>query len=659
MFTPTSHFADPEFCALPDEQRDRVLVLLSLVHGDARGITKAGGLLDKIARAAVCTRANAKRMYYAWKQSHDWRDLCDKRSLKTAKPEDMGARSPRFIAFVETVCEEPQRSVQQAINHIHNAFRYGCEVIPGFESWQCGRGVLPHGVSETALRKMIKRANLVNARMGYNGERANELPVLTTRAGLPVGSIYEFDDVWHDHLVIAGSEQVRVLEFGCIDLASACRIHWGHAPHQTKEDGKKQGLTQQMFVLFVAYVLRYIGFDAKGVQLKMEHGTATMPKRMRELLENCGMGIKIAMGGIKGYDQAKLGGHDGIIKGNARFKSRIEVSHSGLHHMLSALPGQVGKDRQHMQESTAGRQRKQQELERWKGKLVANGRADLAERLEGHLMTLHQFSELLISAVQFWNGRTDHQLEGWGANTAFEYDLGGGNWVDNIEHNPMVEAYLAKNPKSIRTRKLSPTEVWNGKKSEWVRIPLALYYELISEYGNCEHKLTVRKKMLAVQDKLVSSDQLFYLSDIIAPDGRAISLEDGKKYRCILNPYALNSMIVLDERGKILGEAPQHTRARLDNPEEVYQQMGRVRQATLNHRAEQQVRHTEQRAAVEQRHERNRAIAVEGGALVPKLKAPTAAALPKPRRKAVPAILTAIDGVIPTSRPRRRIDTDI
>jgi len=655
----TSRYQDPEYAMLPRAQRERVELLINTIASKrpSDAITKAGGMLERIMRVAACSIGNARRMYYAFAASSDWRDLCDKRSMSPIKIASEGARSTRFHAWVQCMCESRQRSTQQAIDFVHNALRYGRDIVPGFESWNYGQGLLPMGVSATALRKMIKRDELASARQGYKTDRRHELPVLTTRRGLAVGSIYEIDDVWHDHLVVAGSEQVRVLEFGALDIASGCRIHWGHTPFVRKEDGKRQGLTQKMFVLFVAYILRYVGYSEDGVTLKMEHGTASMSKRARELLETSGCGIKICMGGITGAAQSKLGGYQGQMGGNPRSKARIEASHSGLHNMLDALPGQVGLNRHKIQESTYGRIAEQELLEKWKGIMLKNGQDDLAAALENHFLTLNQFSNMLLGYYQYWNMRTEHQLEGWDDHHEIEFELSAGHWMRStaIQMTDLLAEQIRLNPRMAREVKMSPQSVWQHKRGGWKCISMALYLDLIGDAAICGHVVRVSRRMLCVQDKLISSDKIYFLADIVSPDGRHVQLEEGCQYHCILNPYALESLIITDASGRILGEAPQYKRAAVHDIDAVHEVMGRTMSATMTQRARQQIRHSDETTRVEQLRAHNRNLAVAAGIVHAIGSVPARGRKKKiaaPKNKAVTA---AISAALPSSRKRRSI----
>ncbi len=664
MFLDSSFYSDPEFAALPRAQRDRVSLLVNILaqHQAGDSVTKAGGLLSRLQRAAGCSRGNAVRMYYAYRESGNWRDLCDKRTLAPVRLSNEGTRSLRFREWVRKMMESNQRSTQAAIAAIHDAIRYGYEVIPGLEDWPLASGRLPSGCSETALRKLVKRHELAAVRFGLKSAeaRAHDPMVLKTRVGVPVGSVYELDDVWHDHLVVSGKQSVRVLEFGAIDYASAARVHWGNTPHELKDDGsgRKQGLTQEMFVLFVAYLLRYVGFAASGVALHMERGTASLPERVITQLESCGLGIRVVRGRATGATQAKLGGFKGSMGGNPRAKSLIEGSHSLIHNTLASLPGQVGKDRQNTQEGTIARAEAQDLVERWRGELQ-EARPDLAAGLQSHLMTHHQFNDFLIVAYHLINNRTDHELEGWAPFTEAAVELAPGLWrpLSELDMTPLLRDQIACGGVATKELRMSPWKVWKTRRPEWATIPMSLYLDIIAGTKLCNRKLTVRSEMFVVQDKFVGQDKLYYDAHAIAPNGSPLCLREGESYSCIFNPYAPQALLVADAQGRVIAEAPQLTRVRADAHEELQAERQRVQQRKMMNLNRQAINWEEETNSTKARLAHNRAIAVEGG-LVKPLPAPKVKALPK-AKKGQPrsaAALAALDLAAPvTTRKRARL----
>lgn len=658
MFIDSSFYSDAEFAALPRLQRDRVSLLVNIMaqHQAGDSVTKAGGLLSRLMRAVGCSKANASRMYYAYRESGDWRALCDKRSLAPVMVSNEGAKSPRFREYVTGMLEKNQRSVQAAIADIHDAIKFGYEVIPGLEDWPLASGRLPSGCSESSLRKLVKRHELAVMKFGLKSAeaRAHDPMVLKTRVGVPVGAVYELDDMWHDHLVVSGGQAVRVLEFGAIDYASACRIHWGNTPHVVKDDGKRQGLTQEMFVLFVAYLLRYVGFAASGLALHTERGTAALPESVVKKLECCGLPIRVVRGRMTGAAQAKIGGYKGQIGGNPRAKALIENSHSGIHNMLADLPGQVGKDRQHTQESSLGRVKEQEQVELWRRQMIKVGRHDLAAGLENHLLTAHQFNELLIVRYKLHNARTDHELEGWGEYTEAAVELSPGHWVPvgELTRTPLLREQIACGGVPVREQRLSPMKVWQTRRPDWAVIPMSLYLDILSLTKLCNRTITVKSEQLVVQDKLVGKEKLVYSFDCIAPNGRPIQLDEGVSYQCLFNPYAPNALLVTDERGRVIAEAPLKSRVRADDDAGILEQSQRVQERKAVKLADAEARWGTTTNATRAKNERNRALAEEAG-LVKPLPAPRAK---RPKKIAPNAELDDILEVPLKSRTRKAIE---
>lgn len=620
--------ADEEFAALPQVQRERCLAALNCLENlPAKGrVTGTGGALDKLAHALACSVKTAARLWYAYRGRQDWRVFVDGRSKPAAALETAGANSPRFKAWVARMFETNQRSTAATVAEIQRMFRLGSVVIPGFEKHP--GGFVPKGCSETSLRAKINAAQLANIRLGLSKAARRQLPALMTRANLLPGQVYEFDDVWHDHYVVSGKQVVRVLEFGAVDVASACRVHWGHIPAtvaETENGPKRDGLKQAHFILFLAYLLRYVGYHKDGVRLVMEHGTATLPERVRALLEGSIPGLTVVMGGMHDQEQMRLQGYAGSRHGNPRAKTHIESQHNGIHNLLGHLAGQVGMDRQHHPEATYGMIKAQEQVELWRDRLVQAGRSDLAAALQNHFLTMPQFSELLITAYTLFNSRTDHKLEGWERNTQLEYQVAPGIWqpASLLTNNgatrlpALIAAAAQANPALVREVKLSPRDVWERGKADLARISLPLYVELLRMAGgNLDRRTKVHGGLITLQNRYISPAPIHYQAACITMQGRRILLGEGEEVRAVLNPYAPEALVLLDERGGILGECPQAVRADLGDMEAVYAQIGRTQAENVARMAQQRARWQGERARVQSIHAANRAL-MEEAALLP------------------------------------------
>lgn len=652
----TEMVQDAEYAGLPRAQRERchdALVCLETLPAGCRK-TGPGGIFSRLARALACSEKRATSLYYAYRERQDWRVFVDGRTTARAKLELEGANSAVFKAWVMQRFEANQRSMERTISEIRRIFRHNTVTIPGFEKRTPGE--IPPGCSATSLRNKINRAELDNIRLGLSKNAGAQVPVLTTRANLEPGQVIEFDDVWHDNLVVVEGQIVRVLEFGAVDVASGCRVHWGHLPalRGLKEDNPKTraGLTQAHFILFLAYFLRYVGYHKDGVRLVMEHGTATLPERVRTLLEGSIPNLTIVMGGMHDNEQRLLNGYAGSRHGNPRTKTHIESQHNAIHNFLGHLPAQVGKDRQHHPESTYGMIKAQEQVELWRARLVEAGRSDLAGALQDHFLTMHHFSEILLTAYTLFNRRTDHSLEGWEKNTQLEYQVSPGVWMSTrqLTNNganplsPLIAAAARENPGLVREVKLSPAEVWERGKGNLERIPLTVYMDLLSMVGEGEKSFvrtpTVHGGHIVLQNKLVSPAPLYYRAECITPLGRRILLGDGEKVHVVLNPYAPEALVLLDERGGILGECPQAVRADLGNMEAIYEEVGRTRAENVARQTGQRARWQVERSRVESIHAANRAIMQQAG-LAPRTT--RAKALPSAQADVVADAMAASD----------------
>lgn len=618
-----------DYAALPAGQRERALRALNCLEAMPAVLPcgGAGGRYARLAAALGMSQKQATKLYCRYVKAQDWRVFVDRRKAVAREAELplQGVACRAFADWLAKKVEANQRSTRMALKEVVRVFMT-CpppEVIPGFE--QHPGGFLPEGCSMTSLRarlgRVAARSTAAAVRYGLKATAAHRLSVFTTRRGVLPGQCYEFDDVWHDHLVVARGQMVRVLEFGCLDLASGCRVHWGHIPAlktRTETREKRDGLTKAHFMLFLAYVLRYIGYHPAGCVLKMEHHTATVDEQTAAFLEAACPGLRVERGGIIGTEQRKLGGYAGNVGGNPRRKAAIESSHNGLHNFLATLPGQVGPNRQQTQEATIGRQKEQQQVERWRERLVAANRPDLAEALSNHFLTMGQFSELLLTAYRIWNSRRDHDLEGWQDRMMLEYRVGD-LWYPAAQLTEEQRAAVAAAARSglplVREVRMSPMEVWEAGRKELRRCSLGVYVELLRRVPGCCKRVKVYGGTLRVQDKVVAPEPLYYRAEMFTPLGRTLLLGEDEEVELLLNPYGPRVAAVLDpQTGEVLGECPQIERVGALDRAAIEQEMGRVAGFNARRLEPQRIRWEADTELAAARREHNRALAVEGGA---------------------------------------------
>ena len=605
---------DPAFAELPSAQRERVMRLLTVLESvepkpgsRLPNVTGAGGVIDRLASVCPCSRSMATKLYYAYRDSGDWRALYDQRSTPKRTLSADARKRAKLAEQVRLLAETRQRSTSEAIKDVRALVMSG--EMPGFEEY-AGRA-LPPGFSDTALRSDIRKDDLRRKREGLKATMNERASVLTTRKGLRPGQIYEFDDVQHDNYVKVGSQSVRVMEFACQDVASGYITHHGACAALRRGEGEdatpgkagtRQGLNGKMALAFVAYQLRYIGYAAGGCELRLEHNTTSLPPRVMHLLLNCGEGFRIRCGGINGWQQKQLGGYAGTPGGNPHNKAHKEQQWSSMHNMLSYLPGQIGQDRLRAPEETAGLLAVQEQANLFELALRRRGLHHLADALHSPLLTFSQFMALLNQKYVEYNSRRDHQMEGWDDKKIMLYtNDGGANWLTEQQltkgkgFDAQQRAFFQCFREMTREDNMNPAEVWGGvdrsvKAGEWRFLPLPIYVDMLRDEKHFGKRVQVRGGYIRVQDKYVSSDTLVYKAELYTPRGEVIQLNHGEELRAVLNPVADAPLVIIEESGKILGECPQATRTSPLDDELTAEQIGRVRSLQVQAQMGQQLR---------------------------------------------------------------------
>lgn len=616
---------DEEFESLPKKHRDRVtkwaheLEWMDLELKQGKRLTGPYGLYSQIAQHMGLSVTQVSRIIKRWQATQDWHVLLDGRVTNGKPVEDYGIKTPRFRAWAVRFAEHECRSSREAIRKIYTIFIYGGMVIDGYERHV--PGTIPPEVNDRALYRIFAdHANdIQRARVGVDSVKT--VPVLRDRAVLEVGQWYEMDDVVHDAQVLYQGKAVRVSEFGMFDYASACRIHWGNIPNfRRMSDNKRQTLNRKMSLMFLAYVLRYIGYHPDKCVIMMEHATATLTQDKMDLLKTATGGvIEVRKGGLKGAAQKVIGGRAARGHGNPMAKGGIEGSHNLIHNVQGNIPLQVGWTGRNEPALTWGMRREAEQVAFWQMALRAKGRDDLADKLDMPAMSWDAFGEYLIVKYALINGRTEHKLSGWGANKTIQYCIGNGAWVDeaDLQQSPqqrlMLQALVDQHPDLVREVDMSPAQVWARGKGRLVKLPLAAYVDLIGDDRDFGRTVRVNAGLIRVQDKFCNNgEQLIYLAEAATEGRQPLRLQDGHTYRVVINPYATHELIVLDDSGRILGRAPQYAKV---NPlsEDLYKSIGHAEARKAADMTQQRARWQAENEFNINRHQANQSIAEQGG----------------------------------------------
>jgi hypothetical protein len=566
---------DPHYQNLTAVERRQCALWVSLLSGVSKpGVTNQ---LQRIAREMGVSYPSARRKLSTWQKSRDWRKLADGRSLESVS--SCRTADPGFREHWQKLVEGNQRSMAAARRQLIRQWKAKTP-IPGYEDllhWPA----IPQGWSMTRLAALKPpKVNISLIRMGVKSAAKYMPQLLRTRVGLWPGSHIQMDDVWHDHIVRDGNQSVRVLEFGALDVWSACRFAWGTKPRRKKMHGGHEGLSEKDFRFFVAGVLWTYGYSANGTVLMLERGTAALRESVAQrLFDDTGGLITVEAGAMKGEQQALLGMWGGRAGGSGNFKSHLESLHNLIHNELAALPGQTGKDRQSQQESTYGLVRYQEKLLAWAQTMPP----EIAQALKHPLMDYHtEFVPLLNYVYKVAiNGRTEHRLEGWEemGRVITQYTMAPGSelWlgVDDLpeETRPLVMSAAAADPaRWTRRHRMSPAHAYETGRKQLMQASHAMLMDLLGD--DCAVERRVEGSYIEFQDAEVSPSKLIYEARVTTPDGQSRELRRGEKYSCFANPFFPETLLIGDAKNRCVGTARQVRRISMADRETTTAQWG-------------------------------------------------------------------------------------
>jgi hypothetical protein len=545
-----------------------------------------------------CSFSSLRRSYYAWLQAgRDWRALVDSR--RVSGPMRRTHLAKEMHEAFKRECERNQRSSRAAYRDLMRRFRSG-EFVEGVGTWTswwanehrgplpatCPDGWTPRGCS---YRNLMKSAGLSEfekaaSRLGRGKAKAFVPPVFSTRVGLRVGSIYQADDVWHDHdVVMPGNPQpFRALEFGMLDVFSAHRFAWACKPRLTREDGTRQNLNEVDFLELIAFALICKGYHPEGTMLIAEHRTAAVPKELEQRLLSWSDGKFEVVRGTILRGQVTAGMYPGRSGDSYKIKAHLESHHALMHNELAALPGHVGQDPDHKHEQEQGRESYHRSLVKLSENLPESARRKL-------ILPYMQFEEFLhaVAAMhQIIATRTWHDLEGWeeAGLTTLEYRLTDRQteWepMDHLADVPAgeraaISALLRARPELVRARPMSPAEVWARGSGELVKLNHHLTPLILGEKAGRTVRLA-DNHLFEFEDRMrFGARKMRFLGSVKGPDGYPRALTAGTPYFVHVNSLDPDTAYVSDQdSGEYLGTCPAwKSVSRLDS-EAVHRMQG-------------------------------------------------------------------------------------
>jgi hypothetical protein len=552
-----------------------------------------GRLQDRLARVAERMGVSAKTVRRKWDCAHHcgWRGVIDRRKEHLAAQDTVPAG---FWDFFRALCETEGRSCRQAWKKILTMWHAELP-IPGYAvTPPAGVAGLPDGWSyANAMRHAPTAYELKAARIGPMAAAANRPLVLTTRAGLKIGEVYMFDDVWHDVLVNfvgVSREAIRPLEMCCLDVASASKVAYGMLPRIKREDGTNTNLSEREMRQLVVSVLLNQGYRPEGTLLTVEHGTAAIRPGSdfaTALDAITGGAVRVARGGIQDASVV-LGGWSGAKRGDFKMKAALESIHGLSHNALAALPGQTGSNsRDNKPEKLTGMLAYNNKLLRQVEALPSERVAGLIERLAFPLLHWHDYRQIVDDVYRMLDNRTMHDLEGWEANgwTTQEYRLATSEqkWLPGASIKKMELARqdavldLIRSPGLMRVRKLSPGEVWRAGSDQLIKlrhehVPLLLGPDL------AEVKRLDKHHCFVVQgQEYGGGDELRFMAARITNAMRHdVVLDPSRDYKVFANPFDTSMLFVCDMDLRYIGMARRQVGVSRADIDEIHKAIGKV-----------------------------------------------------------------------------------
>lgn len=559
-----------DWMRLPQAIRAEVMLLQEefAAIGPAADVTAAcAAIAARLDHCRGYTTQTVRRKFYAYRKARNWRVLVDRVRAGQRKVQKLPAE---FIEFWRSLCEEYKRKdkpAYRALLHIWRTHRHPVTnkffaVLPGYAAaWPIigETGKHPdgwsyanlHGHSPTGFEKTL-------ARIGRAAAASHRPLVYTTRADLWVGSHYLMDDLWHDNFVnvLDTGKCGRPLEFGMMDLFSACKFAWGmRVRTESDVNGQMEGLKESMMRYLLAYALAQFGYSERGTILIAEHGTAavrgnkklpiTSPLRddlEKVLYDFSGGNVIVRRSGMDGAADA-LGIYAGRGKGNFRFKAAYESLHNLVHNDFASLPAQTGMSVERRPEGLHGLLKENDAL------LTAmiglrEERPELAELLQFDVLEFGQFLSLAIALYDRINSRTEHDLEGWRANVI-----------------------PVKRGDRWRFRRMSPKEVWQRGQGGLKKFdPAAIAAILGPDLGIPRR---IKGAVTEVQDKLIDTDAMRFDTHELAEG----------EYLLVVNPFLPDRLFAFDTKGRFVAACPRAARLSpldVDGIRERYRETKRI-----------------------------------------------------------------------------------
>lgn len=426
---------------------------------------------------------------------------------------------------------------------------------------------VPRGWSYPNLMKYEVPELLKDAmRQGRNAALAFRAPMISTRVGLKVGAILQFDDQKYDNFInflgINRSLQCA-LGLDCIDVASASQPTHGFLPVTVDpENGKRIQLKAFHAEWFLAHTLMEFGYRALsdgGTRCVIEHGTMTVSEAFEERAALAtGDAVTFLRSGIID-NKAHAAMFDGKGGGNFKFKALLEGARVAHRNRASALPAPTGLNPDEApEEAYYGLKKVNDRVLRLMEKLSPERAAILA-----HVAAdFHSFIGAALEIYDLLEDTADHELEGWHGQgwvkTKWRHSLDTEEWHDMEEIEAIAEpvireamrALVTTRPGLLNTVRLSRRAARLSQEHELVKLRGAAVPVLLGR--DCARVGTVEKHhpLIKVHDQEFFPDPIFFHAQL--RQSRE-TLQRGGEFLLYVDPFGCHRAEVCDLKGRWLG----------------------------------------------------------------------------------------------------------
>lgn len=539
-----------EFNGLPLKTKNRVWWLLPIM----KSIAAAPAAVKACKEIADATGKHFNTFYQPWKKfkaNGDWRTLIDRRRTPEFWLTEEAVGLPHaFIQDWKSRCEKNQRACAPAYETLMQdliAWRMGdyTKKIPGYDTPPPNAPGQKHPAGWSYSNLILHKPTDVELAAARNGRDAAKslLPcVFTTRANMYPYQEIQFDDMWHDFMVMVHGHKypARLMEFGCIDVCTGFIFSPGLKPRvRNMETGKMQHLNERDFRIYVVNFLCTVGWSPRGTKFVGERGTAAFRHLADKIHFWTREKVTCVTGGMSGAP-ARIGDYSERAKGNFKVKALKEGAGRMIHNRLANLPGQIGMDRNDMPASNHGREAETLALMALEPYLPAEVFAQLQL---GHL-NFYSAVDIIYRCYEQINARTDHKMEGWEAlgfvveqfraNETMWLPLSRAAELPEAQRTALACAITLAPDTMVRRHRLSPAEAIATASEPNLKLSAEAEADMLLE--DCGKKRTVSNGLISFEDADLGPDKFRFQATYQDVSGFERRIANDEEVIVVVNP---------------------------------------------------------------------------------------------------------------------------